>query len=203
MFWPFKKKEKYNIEKIFQDVTSEYYEKQDEPISIKLDKYLADFDDKTADAIREEFYEILQSTITKDDGRTIEPNDFEIETNNLYEKFISSYGIESLSSSSKKLKLKIDYFKQKGREESLVMPIRDYESLSYELDCLEYGLSHWANIKEFISSSSKKQIDIQKGLNLDKQKLSTFFYMMDKLGFVEKETVKNRVYIKKITDKCL
>ena len=59
-----------------------------------------------------------------------------------------------------------------------------------------YGLGHWVEIKKYIASSSNKQVDIQKGLALDKQNSSTFFYMMDKLGFVKKETLKNRVYIK-------
>ncbi len=102
-------------------------------------------------------------------------SNFETETNNLYKEFISSDSIKSLSNSIKKLKQKIDYFKENRGKEKIVMPIRDFEALSLELDHLDYGLSHWNDIKEFIISSSNKQVDIQKGLDLDKQKLSTFF----------------------------
>ena len=190
-------KNDYDIEEIFNHITTEYYNSQDEAISIKLDRYLSKFDDKTSDTIRKEFYIKLTSGLTGNSG--VSQNSFEIEMNELYKKFISSKDINDLSSSIKILKQRIEYSKD-PKNKGLVLPRNFTESFFLELDHLEYGLKHWENIKSFINTSSNKQIDIQKSLNLDKQKLSTFFYMMDKLGFVSKETIKNRVYIKNIKD---
>lgn len=194
---------KEEIEILYQKVLQEYKDNSNMLMREALDKCLATYNDNVAKELNGIFISMMSDTMGGRSDYVYELSNFEIEINILYKKFISSHNIESLSYSIKKLKQKIYYFKQNGRKESLVMPIRDFESLSYELDCLGYGLSHWIDIKEFIVLSSNKQVDIQKGLELDKQKLSTFFYMMDKLGFVEKETLKNRVYIniKKIIDK--
>ena len=192
---------KEEIEILYQKIIQEYKDNSNMLMREASDKCLATYNDDVAKELNGIFISMMSDSMGGRSDYDYELSDFEIETNNLYEAFISSHSIESLSYSIKKLKQKIDYFKQKNSNIQLVMPIRDFESLSYELDCLGYGLSHWADIKEFIASSSNKQVDIQKGLELDKQKLSTFFYMMDKLGFVEKETLKNRVYIKNIIDK--
>ncbi len=166
-----------------------------------LDKYLSKYSDDEVKELKKIISELINDATGSSSGRSYDMSSFEIEVENLYKEFISSDSIESLSYSIKKLKKKFDYFKKNFKEEKLVMPISNYPSLNIEIDDLEYGLSHWNNIKKFIVSSSNKQVDIQHGLDLDKQKLSTFFYMLDKLGFIEKETLKNRVYIKKITDK--
>ena len=159
--------------------------------------HTSEYNDKEADEIWGHMVDIMNAQINPSgEHGEHEVSDFEIEVNNLYEEFLSSKSIESLSESLKKLKQIFEYFEENWREENLWMPLNDLKSIKLELDHLEYGLSHWSDIKNFIASSSNKQVDIQKGLELDKQKLSTFFYMMDKIGLVEKENIKNRVYIK-------
>ena len=192
--------EKEEIEALYFKMIQEYKDNPSLLMMEILDKYLSKYDDKVANEITGIIFEMMNAKLGSNREYEFELSSFEIEVDNLYKAFISSDSIESLSYSIKKLKQKIDYFIENGRKERLVMPIRDFRVLYHELDDLEYGLSHWSDIKVFILSSSNKQVDIQKGLNLDKQKLSTFFYMMDKLGFVEKETIKNRVYINNILD---
>ncbi len=139
MFGFFKKKKihenDYNIEEIFNHITTEYYNSQDEAISIKLDRYLSKFDDKTSDSIRKEFYIKLTSGLTGNSG--MPQNSFEIEMNGLYEKFISSKDTNDLSSSIKILKQKIEYFKD-PKNKGLVLPRNFTESFFLELDHLEY-----------------------------------------------------------------
>jgi len=165
-----------------------------------VDEFLSGYSKEAAEYLNGEIIRMMSAFL----GERIDPNfklsEFEIATNKLYEEFISSDSIETLSLSIKNLQSQIDHFKQHQTEESLVMSIKDFEGLNIELNALKYGLSHWIEIKKYIASSSNKQVDIQKGLSLNKQDLSTFFYMMDKLGFVKKETLKNRVYIKIIKD---
>lgn len=192
--------EKKEVEELYNKVIQEYKDNPGALMSPIFDKYLSKYNDKEVDEINEIISELMGAKFGSHRGEKVELSYFEIEVENLYKEFISSDSIESLSRSIRNLKRKIDYFRENGRKERLVMPIRDFEMLYLELDHLEYGLSHWDDIKIFILSSSNKQVDIRKGLDLDKDKLSTFFYMMDKLGFVKKETIKNRVYINKIME---
>lgn len=161
-----------------------------------IDEFLSGYCEEASKYLSEKIIGMMNSSISGGIDPDFKLSEFEKDTNNLYEEFISSDNIETLFISIKKLKAQIDHFKQHRIKENLVMPIRDFESLYTELNALEYGLSHWVEIKEYIATKNNKQMDIQKGLGLDKQSLSTFFYMMDRLGFVKKETLKNRVYIK-------
>ncbi len=192
---------KEEIEVLYQKIIQEYEDNPNMLMGEAFDKCLSTYNDEVAKKLIGIFISMMSDTMGGRSDYVHELSNFEIEVNNLYSEFLLSDSIQSLSYAIKNLKQKLDYFKQNREEERLVMPIRDFGRLGSELNQLEYGLSHWGDIKEFIISSSNKQVDIQKGLDLDKQKLSTFFYMLDKLGFIEKETLKNRVYIKKITDK--
>ena len=186
---------------LYDQVIQAYNERPKMLMSDIIDEFLSGYSEETVKYLTGEIIGMMSASISGGINPNFKLSEFEINTNKLYEEFISSDNIEALSLAIKNLKAQIDYFKQHRIEANLVMPLEDFEMLNIELNDLEYGLGHWKDIKAFIVSSSNKQVDIQKGLKLDKQSLSTFFYMLDKLGFIEKETLKNRVYIKKITDK--
>ena len=201
MFSFFKKKKSINANELLEIVTSKFYEQSKtdtaKPLSIIMDDFV--FTMNIDDSIKEEAYKILKENFTSDANVPDNDNPLGDEADILYNSLNDSNSINELINKIKRIIeiLEIREKKMKNGEDRFVISfVNDNEFAEATLVFNHIYL--FDKIEEAVSNGITKQVDIYKNIDEDKSLVSSFIYAMSKYGFIEKETVKNRVIIKSI-----
>ncbi len=201
MFSFFKKKKSINANELLEIVTSKFYKQSEtdnaKPLSIIMDDFVSTMN--IDDSIKEEAYKILQETFTSDTKVPDRDNPLGDEADILYNSLSDSNSIDELISKIKRIIeiLEIRDEKIKNSEDGFVISfVNDNEFADATLVFDHIYLLD--KIEKAVSNGIIKQVDIYKSIDEEKSLVSSFIYAMSKYGFIEKNTIKNRVIVKSI-----